>query len=119
MSPIKVPGYTIVFRKKNINGKHVVRGVQGMIHERLSRLPTVGVINNPVLQNVTRLITEYMEDLLAHDKIQAYQIICDQRNNNEDFKQRNGLIAIIVRFRQTNCLTITELLYEMYRNDSN
>jgi hypothetical protein len=53
-------------------------------------------------------LNAYLEDLLEKKIITQFDVITDHRVNDE-IAVRSGKIKALVRFRQTNCLNVTEI----------
>jgi len=59
---------------------------------------------------ILEVIEEFLDEQAVDGKITQYNVICDNRNNNEVLAEA-GITNLEIRYRQDNCYSITVLNY--------
>ena len=59
---------------------------------------------------ILEVIEEYFEELGEEGKITQYNVLCDNRNNNEVLADA-GITNLEIRYKQDNCYVVTILNY--------
>lgn len=106
---------TIVTKHRSINSRRLFELVDRFVMERFDRLNTnTEVCSDNVQFNISKLCSEFFEELKKQNRIDTYQVICDARNNCTEFQNNNGYLAITLKYRQRDCLNTTRLCYEVF-----
>ena len=59
---------------------------------------------------ILEVIEEHLEELYEAGKITQFNVICDDRNNNQVLAD-NGITNLEIRYKQDNCYVTTVLKY--------
>lgn len=62
------------------------------------------------------VIDEYLEEIVEDGRITRYNVICDDRNNNDRCAAR-GITHLDVHYKQDNCYNTTKLHYTISDTD--
>lgn len=103
--------YTVAHKAKNVNSKRLYAALvstAGDIVNDYIYARGVGFSRTYVYKDVVEYIDAYLEELNAQKEITTYDVIGDFRNN-DPMNASTGVIHILVKYQQFNCLNITEL----------
>lgn len=97
--------------KKSVNSTHLANAIDAFVFDGLSEFAAGW--HNPYHREMFLEILEHgMEELSNIGKITQWDVVCDSRNN----KMSNinaGKYNLVVKFKQTNCVNTTQLIYEL------
>lgn len=102
---------TVTCQSKNVNSKKLL----GLIKDTLSQVcDEYIIIRNSIVDHtydysqLAIFADLFMEDMAERKLITQYDVLCDERNNDE-YDVRRGDIAMEITFRQFNCLNVTTI----------
>jgi hypothetical protein len=109
-------GVTVTHRSKNVNSKKLF----ALIKDTLSQVCDEYIIIRPSIVDHTYDYSQlaifadlFMEDLVERKMITQYDVLCDERNNDEH-EVRHGNIVMELRFRQAHCLNVTTIVLNFH-----
>jgi len=104
--------FNITYKTRNVNSKRLLKDFKATIEEvcdeYISRQVTL-LDKTYSYDELTTFLQMYLDELTEKKAITQYNIIADHRLNNV-MDVREGTINVLVTFRQTHCLNVTELL---------
>lgn len=112
---VNLNGYQLTITCINVNSKLLFNTVNEFVMECLERITIFRRNNDQVQQNIYDSAHDFMSELMQEDKIENYQVICDARNNSEDFANNNGFFAITIKYRQRHCLNVTSITHNLWK----
>jgi hypothetical protein len=65
---------------------------------------------------ILEVMEEHLEELVEAGKITQYNVVCDDRNNNQVLAD-NGITNLEIRYKQDNCYVTTVLKYVVVTDD--
>jgi hypothetical protein len=102
---------TVTCENKNVNSKKLF----ALIKDTLSQVcDEYIIIRNSIVDHtydysqLAIFADLFMEDLAERKMITQYDVLCDERNN-DDMEVRHGNIKMELKFRQMNCLNVTTI----------
>jgi len=103
--------FKVSYKTRNVNSKRLLKEfktvVEEVCDEYISRQATL-LDKTYNYEELTAFLEMYLDDLLEKKVITQYNVIADHRINGE-LDVRNGKIKVLITFRQTNCLNVTEI----------
>ncbi len=100
---------TYTLKTKSIASKFLFKSVSefiGEIIEEFSILYEHDVHRDAILE----VIEEFLDEHMQEGKISQYNVICDNRNNNQILAEA-GITNLEIRYKQDNCYAVTVLNY--------
>jgi hypothetical protein len=108
--------FKVTYKTRNVNSKRLLKEfktiVEEVCDEYISRQATL-LDKTYDYDEFKAFLHMYLEDLHEKGVITQFDVISDHRINNE-LDVRAGRIRVLVKFRQTNCVNVTEILMEFH-----
>jgi len=108
---------TYTLKSKGVASKFLHEAVTsfiGDIIEEFSILYQHDVHRDAILE----VIEEFLEELGEEGRITQFNVICDDRNNNEVLADA-GITNLEIRYKQDNCYVVTILNYVIVTDKDN
>lgn len=104
--------FKVTYKTKNVNSKRLFKEFRTLVEEVSNEYIAhqASLIDRTYnYEELAAFLHMYMDDLIDNNVITQYDVIADHRVNSE-VDIHAGRINILVKFRQTNCLNVTEIL---------
>jgi hypothetical protein len=103
--------FKVAYKTRNINSKRLLnefkKVVEDVCDEYISRQHTL-LDKTYKFDELVGFLEMYLEDMREKGIISQWDVIGDHRINTEP-NIRRGIIKVLVSFRQTNCLNISQI----------
>lgn len=97
---------TVTVKTRNVNSKKLFNSINTSVIEVIDIFGLAYPMNGEVMVDI---LEEYLEEHRENGQITQYSVMCDERNNKLPSEEMN----ILIKYKQLNCLNITELEYHV------
>lgn len=104
--------FKVTYKTRNVNSKRMFKEFQTLIEEVCDEyiIHRSSILDKTYdYEELVGFLNMYYEDLVEKNVITQFDVIADKRINEEK-NIRDGKIKVLVKFRQTNCLNVTQYL---------
>lgn len=105
--------FTVTYKCRNVNTKRILQRLVATVVETAEQLVYVRSLLGAKTKmhdfsNLVEYLELYFEELLKEKAISTFDVIGDLRNNDQT-EMNEGLLKLLVKFKQYNCLNTTEV----------
>jgi hypothetical protein len=99
----------VVIKSKNVNSQLLFTQINDYVMDGILT-GSVRWTDDIHRESFIEVVDDFLTELEASAKITQFNAICDLRNNSyADFEK--GVAKITIRYKQINCLNVTEVVY--------
>ena len=102
---------SVVVKSKNINSKNLFKVINDFILEGIHS-ESVRWRDDMHRESFIEIVEEFLTELAMEAKITQFNAMCDLRNNSLDDLE-NGTVLITIKYKQKDCLNVSEINYKM------
>lgn len=103
--------FKVSYKTRNVNSKRMLKEFKAVIEEVCDEFishRTSLLDKTYEYDELVGFLHMYLDDLVEKKTITQYDVVADTRNNDA-LSVRDGKIHVLVCYRQTHCLNVTEI----------
>ena len=103
----------VTVKTKNVNSKLLFKNINDAVRKISDEciVPTVTLFAYEYeYGQLSMFLNTFMAVLKEKEVVRHYDVICDVRNNPQ-IQTRAGVIKALIKYKQKNCLNVTEIDY--------
>ena len=106
---------TFTLKSSGVASKSLLKCVTEFVEEIINEF-SILYAHDVHRDAILEVMEEHLEELLQEGKITQYNVICDDRNNNQVLADA-GITNLEIRYKQDNCYVTTVLKYVVVSDD--